>query len=476
MRVKSLFTAVAAVIFLLAGSASLSAQDFDFEKLEKKVSGFTVVLDMTIEVSFGMNSSEEQESFLGTIVSKDGLVIFNGAPLIGENGGSLRGMNIKTEPTKIEVSTQDGRSYDATYMGVDRFTKIGFAKLDATDDDAFEPVEFVKNAQFKTGDWLALYMLLPDYIEPPLAADVGMISTIIESPEEMPLTIGFSTLQMTSVLFDKAMNAVGVLGLVLDPASASMDMSGMLESMGQMGRPVLGVITSEKLERIIADPPQKGTTDRGWLGISLQALTADLADFWNLDSQGGIIVNNVVASSPAFKAGIKTGDIILEVNGQPVDVDREDKIPVFQRSIAEMGPHASVELTMFRPADEGGEKINMIVELEPTPMSAADAPEYESKVLEFKVRDMVFSDYMIFNLDQDEFYGVVVTELKQGGLSNVGGLGIGDIIQRIDNESVDGVESVEGIMARIESEKPGEVIFFVWRDNKTLFVNVKTDW
>ncbi len=476
MRVRSLLTCFAVTACLLAGSVDLSAQEFDFEKLEEKIARFTVVMDMTIEVSFGMNSSEEQEKFLGTIVSKEGLVIFNGAPLIGENGGSLRGMTIKTVPVKIEVTTLDGNSYDATYIGVDRFTKIGFAQIDVSDDDDFEPVEFVNDAQFKIGDWLALYMLLPDYIEPPLAADVGMVSTLIESPEEMPLTIGFSTLQITSVLFDKSLNAVGVLGLVLDPTTASMDMGGMLESMGQMGRPVLGVITSEKLERIIADPPHKGSADRGWLGISLQALTSDLAEFWSLDNKGGIIVNDVIASSPASKAGIETGDIILEVNGQAVDVDREDKIPVFQRSIAEMGPEASVELAIFRPADKGGKQINLIVQLEPTPMSAADAPEYENDALEFKVRDMVFSDYMIFNLDQDEFDGVFVSELKQGGLSNIGGLGIGDIIQRIDNVPVESIEDIESVMDRIESEKPGEVIFFVWRDNKTLFVNVKTDW
>ena len=464
------------VAVCLLSAISLHAQNIDFDKLSSKVAGFTVKLDMTIEVSFGMNSSEEQEEFLGTIVTEDGLVIFNGLPLIGESAGSLHGVTVKTVPTKIEVTTLDGASYDATYLGVDRYTRIGFVQIDASDDAKFEPVKFVSNAKFKVGDWLALYMLLPDYIEPSLAADVGMISALIESPEEMPLTVGFGAIQMNSVLFDEALNPVGVLGLVLDPSMANMDAGGMLESMGQFGLPILGVITAEKLKRIIDDPPHKGTIDRGWLGISLQALTSDLAEFWGLDSQGGIIVNEVVANSPASKAGIQTGDIILQVNGQPVEVDREDKIPMFQRTISEMGPDASVELGLFRPSDDGGEQTNVLVELEPTPISATDAPEYESKPLEFTAREMVFSDYMAYNLKRDEFAGLVVSELKPGGLANVGGLNLGDIIQRINSEPVASIEDIEGVFKRIEDDKPGEVIFFVWRNNKTIFVNVKTDW
>jgi S1-C subfamily serine protease len=66
--------------------------------------------------------------------------------------------------------------------------------------------------------------------------------------------------------------------------------------------------------------------------------------------------------------------------------------------------------------------------------------------------------------------------LKQGGLAAVGGLQIGDVIQRIGSTDITSVDDVKTAVEQIEQEKPAEVIFFVWRDNKTLFVNVKTDW
>jgi S1-C subfamily serine protease len=141
-----------------------------------------------------------------------------------------------------------------------------------------------------------------------------------------------------------------------------------------------------------------------------------------------------------------------------------------------MGPGASVEFSVLRPTSDGVQTLKKVTELQKAPLAATDAPEYESKSLEFKVRNLVFADYLFYNLDEDELSGVAVSELKQGGLSAVGGLQIGDVIQRVGNVPVASVDDVEAAMKDVDEAKPSEVIFFVWRDNKTLFVNVKTDW
>ncbi len=89
---------------------------------------------------------------------------------------------------------------------------------------------------------------------------------------------------------------------------------------------------------------------------------------------------------------------------------------------------------------------------------------------------MVFADYSFYNLDQDKFKGVVVKELENGGWASVGGIYPGDIIQSIDGNKVSDIEKSKKQLSDIEKTKPEEVIFFVWRNNKTLFVNIKTDW
>lgn len=467
---------LAIVFSLILLSPILSAQTFDFEQLSKKISQYTVIVDIKIEVSFGMHSTEQKNRLLGTIVGDDGLIIFNGASLSSDAAvSSLAGVNVKTSPKSIEVTFFDGRKYKAEFVGTDRFTRIGFARI-IDPDQTFKPISFEPGSQFKIGSWVALYTLLPEFITPPVATDIGMLSAIVESPEYFPLTVGFNNMQLTSVLYDEALQPVGVLGALMDPSAATSDMSGMLESFSQFGSSVLGVVTSDRLARMISDPPTKGEIDRGWLGITLQALTPEIAEFWGIDLPGGIIINDIVDNSPAAEGGLEVGDIIYEVNGQAIEVDKEEKIPIFQRMISEMGPDATVEIASLRPTENEIDTLKLLVVLGKAPISATDAPEHEDENLELKVRNLVFSDYMFYQLDPASFTGVVVSELKAGGLSDVGGLELGDIIQRIDDYQITSVEDAQEALDQMAAAKTVEIIFFVWRDNNTLFINVKTDW
>ena len=453
-----------------------ASQEFDFEKLRETAEKYTVVVNIKIEISFGTHSNEHKERYLGTIVSENGLVIFNGQALGAENPmASFAGYSVKTTPTRIEVVMLDGTSYEAEFIGVDNFTRIGFLKITADEEVKFEPVHFATGNPPNVGDWFTLYMLMPEFVTPPLSVDIGMISSIITWPEKFPLTVGFNQLQSTSVMYDTALTPVGVLGALMNPTSANFEAGGLMESFGQMRFPLLGIITSDRLEKLIADPPHKGKVTRGWLGITLQALIPEIGQFWSLDIPGGIIVNDIVRNSPAEQAGLRVGDIIFEVNGQPVDVDKDERIPIFQRRISEMGQGAAVEFAVLRRTESSQDTLTLLATLEDAPMAATDAPEAENTILEFKVRDLVFSDYLHYNLDADQLQGGAVNELKQGGLAEIGGLLIGDIIQRIDNRPVVSTEDVKTIWDDIENQKQGEVIFFVWRNNKTLFVNVKTD-
>lgn len=476
MNSRKVLTVLSAIAVVLTSAISVGAQDFDFKRLDSKIKDYTLIVDLKIEVSFGMHSSEQSERLLGTLVSDDGLVIFNGAPLSSDAAiSTFAGVTVKTSPSRIEITDLNDKTYEGEYIGVDRFTKIGFLRIKDY-DGGLKPVSFVETKAFVVGDWLALYMLLPDFVTPPLGADVGMISTVVSSPEFFPLTVGFNSLQVTSVLYNHDLQPVGVLGSLLDPSDASTDQSGMIESFQQFGIPLLGVITSERLKKMIADPPKQGEVDRGWMGITLQALTKELAEFWTLEIASGIIVNDIVAGSPAEQGGLQTGDIIYQVNGDPVEVDKDEEIPIFQRRISELGPGASVELAVKRPTDAGFDDLRLLITLAEAPMTATDAADYESEKLEFKVRNMVFGDYMFNRLDPESFSGVVVSEIKPGGLADIGGLQLGDIIQSLDNRPIGSIEEAEAVLATLDETRPDEAVFFVWRNNKTLFVNVKIDW
>jgi serine protease Do len=474
MQVIRLFLVVG-LIFVFASQSR--AQNFDFNRLQKQVQAFSVIIDMDIDISFGMQSTTEKERYLGTIVTNDGLVIFNGTALdVAGSLATLSGFNVKTSPKKISIETMSGKKYSGEYIGVDRYTNIGFIKMTNPSNDKFTPVSFAQSYTPRIGSWVALYMLLPDFITPPLMADIGMVSTIVTSPEKFPLTVGFGPMMMTSVVFDDAHRPVGVLGSVLNPSSGGSEMGSFDDSQSDFQFPLLGVITADRIAKLVADPPKEGSSIRGWLGITLQAVTKDMADYWGLTIDGGIVVGDIVKNSPGARAGIQVGDIIYSANGRPVEVDKEEKIPIFQRMIADLGPGTIVRFGIFRPRESGADTLTIEATLEKAPLTARDAEEYRNEPLEFTCRNLVFSDINFYNLDPETFKGVVVSELTQGGVTDIGGLNLGDVIQRIGSDAVTNIDEAKTAMEKLASEKPKEVVFFVWRDRKTMFVNVKATW
>jgi serine protease Do len=452
------------------------AQSFDFNELHRSIQPYTVILDIQVEFSFGTQTNEHEQRLLGTIVSEDGLVVFDGGLLQEENPlVPSFGFSFRATPKRIDVTTLDEKKYSAEYIGVDRFTRLGFARI-VNGTRTFVPVKFVAAEKFEIGDWLATYALLPEYVDPPLTADIGMISSIVSAPEEFTLTVGFNSLEFASVLYDKKLRPVGLLGEMSDPTNSGADQGGFGDSFDRGQFPLLGVITADRLDKLIANPPQRGRTDRSWLGITMQGLTEDLADFLRIDNPGGIIVNEVVPGSPADLGGVSIGDVIYAINDQRVTVDRDEELAIFQRMVSALAPGTSVELGVYRPSPDGLDSLRLVAVLSAAPLAASDAEEFEFEPFEFTVRDLVFSDFLNYNIEQSSLEGVVVAELKPGGLAAIGGLRPGDVIQRVNDRDVSSVAEFELYFDELEAERPTEVILFLWRFGQTLFVNVKTDW
>lgn len=460
--------------FILAPAAQ-AVPNFDFKRLNEQMSAYTMILDFTVEVSFGSQSSEARQRSLGTIVDTSGLIVFDGAFLDSEFDGGMPGMTVKTIPTKITASFLSGdEKIDADYLGTDRFTKLGFLRLQPSDRKPLTPVKFVQQSTFVQGSWFATYILLPEFVKPPVAADIGMLATVIQQPETFPLLVGFGPSEIGSVIYNDRLQPVGILGALPDPGSASSDASGMIGSFDQGDFPMLGILSSTRINQLIAAPPTKGKVDRAWLGITMQAVTEDLAELLGVGGDGGVIVTDVISNSPAQKAGVAVGDIIYGIDGAPIPVKREELLPVFQKKIAELQPGKIVAFDIFRGTPPDRKTMTLTAELARAPISATDAQEFEDDVLELGIRDMVFSDFMINNLDQATFSGVVVNKLKSGGLAAIAGLRLGDIIQRVGDQTVSSVGEMKAALEATQAAKPSEIVFFVWRDNRTMFVNVKT--
>ena len=141
-----------------------------------------------------------------------------------------------------------------------------------------------------------------------------------------------------------------------------------------------------------------------------------------------------------------------------------------------MGANSKVKFEILRRLDGKVDTLGITARLTKAPLTPSEAPAYEDKNFEMTVRDMVFADYNFYKLDRRTFKGVVVKEVEQGGLAAVGEIMPGDIIQSIGSDKITSTDDAKVAFKMLAEKKPKEVVFFVWRDNRTQFVNVKTDW
>ena len=231
------------------------------------------------------------------------------------------------------------------------------------------------------------------------------------------------------------------------------------------------IVPASTLNPLIADPPRRGESNRAWLGITLQALTADMADYWELPERSGIIVNSVVPMSPAERAGLEEGDIIVSMDGEPIPVSQEEHVPIFVERVGSAGAGTELQFAVVRE----GSRINLAVTLDAAPKRRADAIIYRSPEFEFTVRELVFSDFRAFNLDPD-FTGVLISKVSDGGWSGVGGLRPGDIIRRIDDEDVETPDAVKTALDSAVASQAKKLVFFVQRFGRTQFITVQPNW
>jgi S1-C subfamily serine protease len=475
--------AVAVLCVALLGLApNAEAQRFDFRRLQEKAKKYTVIVKATVSVSTGSEPIEADVRGLGVIVTERGLTILDASTIdFGSGVAAYYGASSSFEVTNLTVTNLSGEEWKAEWLGIDQFSGIGFCRILDSAQASFDFVRFHKRDDFKVGEWTALFFLLPEYVDPPIGADVGMITAVLEKPEKSPLLVGFSESQERAVIYDERGDAVGILAEVASPDNPLnfSDPSSFLSSLssGMSGYPLLGILTAERLEKLIENPPQPGVKNRGWLGVTFQALSKDLAAYWKLEAKGGVVVNDVARNSPAEKAGLQVGDVIVAVNDELLDVDREENSRNFSRTVADFGAGAVTEFQTFR-SDSAGEfqRLDIVVELGSSPITGDEAETYEDKSFEFKVRNLVFNDYLAYNLDEDVFNGVWVSDVNSGGWAALAKLYSGDIVQSINGHEINSVEDAEAALQEISEQKSAEVVFLVWRDNKTLFVNIRPNW
>jgi serine protease Do len=368
----------------------------------------------------------------GFIIDKEGHIITNNHVIEGAD--------------EIKVRLSDKEEYDAKIVGRDDKTDIALIKI-APDKDL--PVAALGNSDdLKVGEWV---MAIGNPFGLDQTVTVGVVSA-----KWRKLGMGaYEDFIQTDAAINQG-NSGGPLfntrGAVVGVNSAIFSTSG-----GNIG---IGFAVPINLARnIVAQLKDKGKVVRGWLGVVVQPLTADLAESFNMDKNKGALVADVDAKGPAARAGIQKGDIIVNFDGK--DITEMNELPLL---VAQTPIGKNVEVIVVR----GGKKLNkkvVIEELkESETLAAAQAGSEEG--LGMEVSTLTAALARAYKITGST--GVVVTQVAPGSPADAAGMKEGDLILEVNREPVQTMEDYSSALNKRKSAS--KILLLVQRGDYSQFV------
>ena len=223
-------------------------------------------------------------------------------------------------------------------------------------------------------------------------------------------------------------------------------------------------IPSNMAQTVMQQLLTRGKVVRGWLGVGIQPVTAELADKFGVKEGEGVLVNEVFENDPAARAGIKPGDVITKVDGKPVDTPN-----MLSRLIATLEPGATASIEIVRdknrrllPVPLSERKENVVV--------ASVPPSKMERKLGLDVQDLTAALAEKFKLKDTK--GVLIARVEPGSIAQAEGLREGDLIIEVNRREVTSV--LEFTQAVKRAKKDDTVLLRVQREARAFYVVLKT--
>lgn len=208
-----------------------------------------------------------------------------------------------------------------------------------------------------------------------------------------------------------------------------------------------------------------------WIGAQTQVLTRDLAESLGVAGQTGVRISELYAGRAADQAGLQVGDLIVAVDKMRIDASQPEDEEVFPTMIRQYKIGSQADLKVIRD----GKTSIVSVTLEEPPKGPEQMDEYVDETFEFTVRDLTFFDRSKYHLN-DDLEGVLVAKVETASASALAGLKDHDVMIRIGDRPTPNAQAVEAIMTDALKNKPAQLVFFVQRGIRTIFVELEPDW
>ncbi|HVP57678.1 MAG TPA: Do family serine endopeptidase [bacterium] len=376
--------------------------------------------------------------------------------IFDKRGYVVTNNHVIQDAEEIVVRLIDGNEYKGTVVGSDPNTDIAIVKIDTKGEPAV--VNIGDSDAIKVGDWAIAVGNPFGRLEGTVT--VGVISA--KGRSALNIVGGAPALQ-DFIQTDASINFGNSGGPLVNINGDAIGMNTAINPLGQG----IGFAIPINLVQHVADEIIKyGKVSWGYLGIFPQEITKDIADALSVDPKSGILVGSVVEDGPAAKAGVKTGDIILALNG-----DKVANVDQFRLKVAQAGVGKEVTLDIRR----GDERKSVSVKLaeRPTEVAQAGSPSKPKEdKLGLRVDDVQGAEgHEVAPSGVDK--GVVVVAVEDGSPAADAGLAPGDVIQEVNHQQVSNLGSYSELVNKALGRKDKPVLFLVKRDTVNRFVAVK---
>jgi len=385
----------------------------------------------------------------GVIVSKDGYILTNN--------------HVVEDADQVKVQLYNNEEYDAKVIGTDPETDIAVIKIDAKNISENNVIKLGSSDKLQVGE---LVMAIGSPLQEDLAQTVtmGIVSAKGRDIGLLRAKKGYENYIQT----DAAINPGNSGGALVNMDGELVGINAAIASKSGGNEGIGFAVPVDIAKRIMKSIIKNGHVVRAYLGITGSNVDGTMAQALGLNEAQGIVVGGVQDGTPANKAGLKEGDVIVTLNG-----NRIKSFETFRAEIATTSPGTKVTLGVIRD----GEKKQIDVTLGELPNKLAanqNQPQQQNmgKDLGFDVHNLTPNLAKRLDVDPD-VNGVVVTDITRGSEAYHQGLRQGDVITEINHDPINNVSDFNSAMDDVANSKKSVALLRVNRGGSYVLMAIK---
>ena len=375
----------------------------------------------------------------GFFISADGYIVTNN--------------HVVSDGQAYTVVMNDGTELDAKLVGKDSRTDLAVLKVDNKEKRTFTYVKFADDSKVRVGDWVVA-VGNPFGLGGTVTA--GIISArgrdIGSGPYDDYLQVDAAVNKGNSggPTFNLSGEVVGINTAIFSPSG------------GNVG--IAFAIPSTVAQGVVNDLIKNGSVSRGWLGVQIQPVTKDIAESLGLSEASGALVVAPQEGSPGQKAGMKKGDVVTAVNGEPIKDARE-----LAKRIGSLTPGSKAELSIWR--DGKSQTLSLTLGTLPADQKQAAAEDQGNQQDEAQPStDKALAGLGLSVAPAENGAGVTVTQVDPDSDAADKGLKQGETITAVNNQEVKSADDIEQALSKARNEGRKKALFQIDTSEGTRFL------